>query len=79
MDITAITQLISSIGFPIVACIGIGWFVNKQTQQQREDNAKREERMLGQLDKFSDALNSFNLTLEKIDSRLTNIEKTIDN
>ena len=29
MDVTAITTLISSVGFPIVACGVMAWFCNK--------------------------------------------------
>ena len=47
MDWTAITQLISSIGFPIVACIALFTQMNKQTEQHKEE-----------MNKISEALNN---------------------
>lgn len=47
MDWTVITQLISSIGFPIVACIALFTQMNKQTEQHKQE-----------MDKISEALNN---------------------
>lgn len=47
MDWTVITQLISSIGFPIVACIALFAQMNKQTEQHKEE-----------MNKVSEALNN---------------------
>ena len=30
-------QLISSVGFPIVACLGMGWYVKYQTDNYRSE------------------------------------------
>lgn len=32
-----ITQIITSLGFPIVACGALFWFVNKQEERRREE------------------------------------------
>lgn len=37
MDWSLITQLIGSIGFPIVACVALFTQMNKQTQQHKEE------------------------------------------
>ena len=37
MDINVIAQLITTIGFPIVACGALFWFINKQQESHREE------------------------------------------
>lgn len=70
-------QIITNLGFPIAVAVGCGYFIYITTQQQREDNNKREEKMFAQLDKFGDSLDSFNTTLTKIDARLEVVEKKV--
>ena len=64
MDPTVIGNLISSIGFPITACIGLGWFCkymidqsNKNIERMFEmyDKANTENRQA--LEKMTDAVN----------------------
>lgn len=40
MDINGITQLIGSIGFPIVACGALFWMLNRQNEMHREESAQ---------------------------------------
>ena len=42
MDMTEITNLITTIGFPIVACIVIYKQMAKNVENQREDSLKRD-------------------------------------
>ena len=38
-----IVQLISTVGFPIAACLGMGWYISKTQEQMRqvvEENTK---------------------------------------
>lgn len=32
-----IISMISSVGFPIVACCGMGWYVNKRDKEHKEE------------------------------------------
>ncbi len=43
MDINGITQLIGSIGFPIVACGALFWMLNRQNEIHREESAEMKE------------------------------------
>ena len=43
MDVNAITQLIGSIGFPIVACGALFWMLNRQNELHREESAQMKE------------------------------------
>ena len=86
MDINVIQQLITSLGFPIVCVLALGWFVYQNSKNQREDNKaqmeamaercqKREDKLYEQIDKFNVVLNSFNETLIRIDARLEALER----
>lgn len=81
----SILTAISTVGFPIVAVIAIGWFfyqfwtknhadMIRQMDQMAERCQAREDKLYAQLDKFSVVLNGFNATLASIDARLEVIE-----
>lgn len=43
MDFSAVSQLISSVGFPIAACVALFWQMNKESTQHKEEmNALKE-------------------------------------
>lgn len=81
----SILTAISTVGFPIVAVIAVGWFfyqfwtknhadMIRQMDQMAERCQAREDKLYAQLDKFSVVLNGFNATLASIDARLEVIE-----
>lgn len=72
-----VIQAIATVGFPIVACIGIALFIYQDRKAEREENVKREERFFNQIDNFNKSLNKFNGTLEGIDKRLEKIEEKV--
>lgn len=74
----AFVSIVNSLGFPVACVIACGWFIALLIKQQREDSAHREDRMYGQMDKFSDTLDKFNETLTKIDTRVAAIENKLD-
>lgn len=55
MDINAITQIISTVGFPIAMCIALLWHI-KNLNETRKDETE----------KFTDALNRNTLMLQKL-------------
>ena len=80
---------ISTVGFPIVAVIGLAFFIYKvwiksqesmqnQIQSAAELNRIREEKLYEQIDKFNSTLSDFNCTLISIDKRLELIEYRVD-
>lgn len=86
MDFNQITQLITTLGFPIVCCGALGWFVYKVWKKQQDTMTAqyeamaqrcliREEKLYQQIDKFNDNLSNFNATLNRIDTRLETLEK----
>lgn len=83
-----ITSLISNLGFPIGISLALFYFLSKFLTAQMDASARREqalmdesktreERYLIQMDKFSENLNNFNITLTKIDTRLASLEQQI--
>lgn len=66
MDVNMITQLITSVGFPIVACGGMAWYVKYITDRDRED--LKEERTLHdeEMLKVTEALNNNTLAIQKL-------------
>ena len=40
MDLSAITTLIGSLGFPIAACIACFWMLNKEREEHKQEMQK---------------------------------------
>lgn len=70
MDITAITQIITSVGFPIAACLLMGWYIKTQTDHYREDLATLNLQHKEEMDKITEALNNNTLALQKVSDAL---------
>lgn len=60
MDVTIVTQLIGSLGFPIAACIALFYQSNKQ-----------EERHKTEMEKLSDAVNNNTLAITQLTEKLS--------
>lgn len=43
MDIATLTTLIGSLGFPIVCCIALFWYMTKNMEQHKEEMNKMSE------------------------------------
>ena len=78
MDIAAITSLISTVGFPIVCVIAMGFFFYKVWQHNTEREDRIAEQQAAQMEKFSNSLDNFNVTLTRIDARLEAVEKKLE-
>ena len=55
MDISALAQIVSTVGFPIAMCIILLWFNKDLTDKQKEET-----------EKFTEALNNNTLVLQKL-------------
>lgn len=82
MDIAAVTSLIGTLGFPIVACIFMAVFMWKMIKQNQEYQKEMEGKQTAAIEKMSEALvqNTAKLTeiYQKIDN-LATIEEKIYN
>lgn len=67
-------QLISSLGFPIVACMCMALYVKEQTKANREDvkelNAQHSKEMNSFKDEIKEALDNNTIALTKLCERL---------
>ena len=73
-----LSNLIGAIGFPIVACIELWYFIKSTMDAQREDNREDKERMYTQLDKFGAVLSESTKTIDRLNTRLDVLEGKID-
>lgn len=59
MDTNTIISMVSGLGFPIVACFGCAWFINKQSDSHKNE-----------IDKITQALNNNTLALTRLIDKL---------
>lgn len=59
MEMEQVVQLISSVGFPIACCLVCFWYINKMTEQHKEEIAGLQE-----------SINNNTLVLEKLIAKL---------
>lgn len=55
MDFSAVSQLISSVGFPIAACVAMFWQMNRESTQHKEE-----------MDALKESLNQNTLAITKL-------------
>lgn len=90
MDLQTIVDLVSSLGFPIVTVIALGFFVykisllyrndcNNRIQEIESSAGKRENKFYEQLSESNEVLERFNDTLIRIDAKLESIERIMGN
>ena len=63
MDTQAIFTAIGSLGFPIVACVGMFWYLTKTSQTHKEE-----------MDKMSEAINNNTAVMNKLIDRIERSE-----
>lgn len=70
MDINVITSLVTSVGFPIVMCGAMGWYVkyisDKHSNEVQQLNSQHNEEMK----QVTEALNNNTLALQKLCDKL---------
>ena len=55
MDVGSITQIISTVGFPIAMCVALLWYIKEQSDKHKQET-----------EKFTEALNNNTLVLQKL-------------
>lgn len=70
MDPAGITQLITAVGFPIVACILLGYYIKAQTENYRKDVSELQTQHKEEMSKITEALNNNTLALTKLTDAL---------
>lgn len=70
MDFGQIVQLISTVGFPIVCCLIMAWYVRYYTDQERDERAKLNEQHRQEMSEVTTALNNNTLAIQKLCDKL---------
>lgn len=74
MDITQIITAISTVGFPIVCCIGMGWYVKYSNDRTREDtkelNQLHTQEMQAFKNELKEAINNNTIALTRLCEKL---------
>lgn len=73
-----IITAISTLGFPIVACIGMGWYVKYQTDANNQEVSEMRKEHKQEIDKVTKALNDNTLVIQKLCDKLDKI-KCVEN
>ena len=66
MDFNAIIQAVTTVGFPIVMCGCMAWYVKYQTDKNREDIEKLNEQHQQEMTEVTTALNNNTLAVQKL-------------
>ena len=66
MDANTITTLIGSVGFPIVACIAMGWYVKYQTDQNNKEVENMRKEHKEEVQKMTEAINNNTIAMQKL-------------
>lgn len=69
-----IITAISTLGFPIVACIGMGWYVKYQTDNNNQEVSEMRKEHKQEIDKVTKALNDNTLVIQKLCDKLDKIK-----
>lgn len=81
MDIALFVELLSTVGFPIVCVIALGWFVYKiyKRSEKREDQLRDEITENRKINgKFAEIINRYSLELGEIKTDVKEIKEDIN-
>lgn len=65
-----VLQMITSVGFPIVACIFMGWYVKYQTDNYRNEVRDMQKEHKDEISKLSEVLQNNTLAIQKLCDKL---------
>lgn len=66
MDVNMITSLIGSVGFPIVACGAMAWWVKYTTDQNNKEVEQMRIEHKEEVNKMTEALNNNTVAIQKL-------------
>ena len=70
MEISSITQLITSMGFPIAMCCAMAWYVKDTSEKHREEVRQLNEQHNEEMQQVTVALNNNTLAIQKLCDKL---------
>lgn len=66
MTVDAVVSAISTIGFPIVCCLVLGWYVKYITDKNREEINKLNEQHKTEMTDVTQAINNNTLVMQRL-------------
>lgn len=66
MDIQAILQAITTVGFPIVCCGAMMWYVKYSTDENRDEVSRLNEQHKQEMTEVTKAINNNTIALQKL-------------
>ena len=66
MSWESMVQAITTVGFPIVCCIAMAWYVKYSTDQSRDEVAKLNEQHKQEMSEVTQAINNNTIALTKL-------------
>lgn len=66
MDVQGLLQAISTVGFPIVCCSAMMWYVKYSTDQNRKEIAELNEEHKEEMTDITKAVNNNTIALQKL-------------
>ena len=74
MDYSGLASLITSVGFPIVACLGLGFYVKYQTDKYDASLKDLQAQHKEEITKVTEALNNNTLALQKLIDKIDSLK-----
>ena len=71
-------QAIATVGFPIIACIGIAWFFNRVNENYRADIKELSKQHQDEMKAMTEAVSNNTLALQRLVDKLDADEKAGD-
>ena len=65
-EINIITQMITTVGFPIVACSAMAWYVKYISDKHSKETQQLNEQHTEEMKKVTEALNNNTIALQKL-------------
>ena len=70
-----IIQIISTLGFPIACCLGLGWYVKTQTDNYRNDVKDIQREHKEETKQMTDTLNNNTLALQHLAEKIEQLDR----
>lgn len=71
MNLDSIATVISAVGFPIVACIFLGYFIMKQLEASNKQLSEIQKEHNESVSKLAEAVNNNTLVIQKLIDKLS--------
>ena len=75
MEVNALSQIIMTIGFPIVACCACGWFIFYMTKAHQEELQRFQDLHNTEIKEITAAINNNTLALQKLVDKLGGLDE----